>query len=120
MGDQGAVSTFQKLQAWKSAGRRLRQMGGMLPDISALMTAFDKILAAFNIHNPVSQNPPKTVGDHFHPPKTVGEITHHFHQPFLKLVFGGGSQKNGGWRGWVGGGKAVLPQVMLTHTSHQI
>ena len=26
-------------------------MGGMLPGISALMTAFDKILAAFNIHN---------------------------------------------------------------------
>ena len=51
VGDQGAVSTFQKLQAWKSAGRRLRQMGGMLPGISALMTAFDKILAAFNIHN---------------------------------------------------------------------
>ena len=51
VGDQGAVSTFQKLQAWKSAGRRLRQMGGMLPGIPALMTAFDKILAAFNIHN---------------------------------------------------------------------
>ena len=51
VGDQGAVSTFQKLQAWKSAGRRLRQMGGMLPGIPALMTAFDKILASFNIHN---------------------------------------------------------------------
>ena len=51
VGDQGAVSTFQKLQAWKSAGRRLRQMGGMLPGVSALMTAFDKILAAFNVHN---------------------------------------------------------------------
>ena len=51
VGDQGAVSTFQKLQAWKSAARRLRQMGGILPGISALMTAFDKILAAFNVHN---------------------------------------------------------------------
>ena len=51
VGDQGAVSTFQKLQAWKSAGRRLRQMGGMLPGVSALMAAFDKILAAFNVHN---------------------------------------------------------------------
>ena len=51
VGDQGAVSTFQKLQAWKSAERRLRQMGGMLPGVSALMTAFDKILAAFNVHN---------------------------------------------------------------------
>ena len=36
VGDQGAVSTFQKLQAWKSAGRRLRQMGGMLPGVLAL------------------------------------------------------------------------------------
>ena len=51
VGDQGAVSTFQKLQAWKSAGRRLRQMGGMLPGVYALMAAFDKILAAFNVHN---------------------------------------------------------------------
>ena len=51
VGDQGAVNTFQKLQAWKSAGRRLRQMGGMLPGVSALMTAFDKILATFNVHN---------------------------------------------------------------------
>ena len=51
VGDQGAVSTFQKLQAWKSAGRRLRQMGGMLPGVSALMAAFDKILASFNVHN---------------------------------------------------------------------
>ena len=49
VGDQGAVSTFQKLQAWKSAGRRLRQMGGMLPGVSALMTAFDKIPASFNM-----------------------------------------------------------------------
>ena len=51
VGDQGPISTFQKLQAWKSAGRRLRQMGGMLPGVSVLMTAFDKILASFNIHN---------------------------------------------------------------------
>ena len=51
VGDQGPVATFQKLQAWKSAGRRLRQMGGMLPGVSVLMTAFDKILASFNIHN---------------------------------------------------------------------
>ena len=29
-GDQGAVSTFQKLQLWKGAARRLRQMGGTL------------------------------------------------------------------------------------------
>ena len=51
VGDQGAVSTFQKLQAWKSAARRLRQMGGILLGIPVLMAAFDKILAAFNIHN---------------------------------------------------------------------
>ena len=51
VGDQGAVSTFQKLQAWKSAARRLRQMGGILPGVPALMTAFDKILAAFNVHS---------------------------------------------------------------------
>ena len=50
VGDQGAVSTFQKLQAWKSAARRLRQMGGILPGIPALMTVFDKILAAFTVH----------------------------------------------------------------------
>ena len=50
-GDQGAVSTFQKLQAWKSAARRLRQMGGILPGVPALMTAFDKILAAFSVHS---------------------------------------------------------------------
>ena len=47
VGDQGAVSTFQKLQAWKSAARRLRQMGGTLPGVTTLMAAFDKILAAF-------------------------------------------------------------------------
>ena len=42
-GDQGAVSTFQKLQLWKGAARRLRQMGGTLPGVTTLMTAFDKI-----------------------------------------------------------------------------
>ena len=42
---------FQKLQAWKSAARRLRQMGGTLPGVTALMTAFDKILAAFNVYS---------------------------------------------------------------------
>ena len=46
-GDQGAVSTFQKLQLWKGAA----QMGGALPGISTLMTAFDQILAAFNLSN---------------------------------------------------------------------
>ena len=29
-GDQGTVSTFQKLQLWKSAAPRLRQLGGNL------------------------------------------------------------------------------------------
>ena len=33
VGDQGVVSTFQKLQARKSAARRLRQMGGTLPGV---------------------------------------------------------------------------------------
>ena len=47
-GDQGAVSTFQKLQLWKGAARRLRQMGGTLPGVTTLMSAFDKILSAFN------------------------------------------------------------------------
>ena len=50
-GDQGAVSTFQKLQLWKGAARRLRQMGGTLPGVTTLMSAFDKILAAFNLGN---------------------------------------------------------------------
>ena len=50
-GDQGAVSTFQKLQLWKSAARRLRQMGGTLPGVTFLMTAFDEILTAFNLNN---------------------------------------------------------------------
>ena len=50
-GDQGAVSTFQKLQLWKGAARRLRQMGGTLPGVTTLMTAFDKILSAFNLNN---------------------------------------------------------------------
>ena len=50
VGDQGAMSTFQKLQAWKSAARRLRQMGGILPGVPALISAFDKILAAFKVH----------------------------------------------------------------------
>ena len=50
-GDQGAVSTFQKLQVWKGAARRLRQMGGTLPGVTTLMTAFDKILSAFNLSN---------------------------------------------------------------------
>ena len=45
VGDQGAVSTFQKLQMWKSAARRSRQMGGILPGVSTLVVAFDKILA---------------------------------------------------------------------------
>ena len=49
VGDEGAISTFQKLQAWKSAARRLRQMGGTLPGVTALKPAFDKILAAFNV-----------------------------------------------------------------------
>ena len=51
-GDQGAISTFQKLQLWKGAARRLRQMGGVLPGVTTLMSAFDKILAAFNTNNP--------------------------------------------------------------------
>ena len=50
-GDQGAVSTFQKLQLWKGAARRLRQMGGTLPGVTTLMSAFDKILSAFNLNN---------------------------------------------------------------------
>ena len=50
-GDQGAVSTFQKLQLWKGAARRLRQMGGTLPGVTTLMAAFDKILSAFNLNN---------------------------------------------------------------------
>ena len=50
-GDQGAVSTFQKLQLWKGAARRLRQMGGTLPGVTTLMGAFDKILSAFNLNN---------------------------------------------------------------------
>ena len=50
-GDQGAVSTFQKLQLWKGAARRLRQMGGTLPGVTTLMSAFDKILASFNLGN---------------------------------------------------------------------
>ena len=50
-GDQGAVSTFQKLQLWKGAARRLRQMGGTLAGVTTLMTAFDKILSAFNLNN---------------------------------------------------------------------
>ena len=50
-GDQGAVSTFQKLQLWKGAARRLRQMGGTLPGATTLMAAFDKILSAFNLSN---------------------------------------------------------------------
>ena len=50
-GDQGAVSTFQKLQLWKGAARRLRQMGGTLPGVATLMGAFDKILSAFNLNN---------------------------------------------------------------------
>ena len=50
-GDQGAVSTFQKLQLWKGATRRLRQMGGTLPGVTTLMGAFDKILSAFNLNN---------------------------------------------------------------------
>ena len=50
-GDQGAVSTFQKLQLWKGAARRLRQMGGTLPGVTTLMTAFDKILSAFNLNS---------------------------------------------------------------------
>ena len=52
VGDQGAVSTFQKLQAWKSAGRTIETDGrNVARNVSALMTAFDKILAAFNVHN---------------------------------------------------------------------
>ena len=51
VGGEGAVSTFQKLQLWKSAARRLRQRGGTLPGVTNLMTAFDKILAAFNLNN---------------------------------------------------------------------
>ena len=31
VGDEEAVSTFQKLQMWRSADSRLRQMGGVLP-----------------------------------------------------------------------------------------
>ena len=50
-GDQGAVSTFQKLQLWKGAARRLRQMGGTLPGVTTLMAAFDRILSAFNLSN---------------------------------------------------------------------
>ena len=50
-GDQGAASTFQKLQLWKSAARRLRQMGETLPGVTTPMTAFDKTLAAFNLNN---------------------------------------------------------------------
>ena len=50
-GDQGAVSTFQKLQLWKNTARRLWQTGGTLPEMMTLMTAFDKILAAFNLNN---------------------------------------------------------------------
>ena len=50
-GDQGAVSTFQKLQLWKGAARRLRQMGGTLPGVTTLRGAFDKILSAFNLNN---------------------------------------------------------------------
>ena len=50
-GDQGAVSTFQKLQLWKGAARRLRHMGGTLPGVTTLMIAFDKILSAFNLNN---------------------------------------------------------------------
>ena len=44
--------TFQTLKMWKSAARRLRQMGGILPGVSTLMTAFDKIIVAFNLNNP--------------------------------------------------------------------
>ena len=50
-GDQGAMSTFHKLQLWKGAARRLRQMGGTLPGVTTLVTAFDKILSAFNLNN---------------------------------------------------------------------
>ena len=50
-GDQGAVSTFQKLQLWKGAARRLRQMGGTLPGVTTLMSAFDKILASKPLHS---------------------------------------------------------------------
>ena len=42
---------FQKLQLWKGAARRLRQMGGTLPGVTTLMTAFNKILSAFNLNN---------------------------------------------------------------------
>ena len=38
VGDQGAVSTFQKLQLWRSAARRLRQMGGTPPGVTTLLT----------------------------------------------------------------------------------
>ena len=36
---------------WTSAARRLRQMGRVLPGVSALMSAFDRILSALNQHN---------------------------------------------------------------------
>ena len=48
---RGQCRSFQKLQLWKGAARRLRQMGGTLPGVTTLMTAFDKILSAFNLNN---------------------------------------------------------------------
>ena len=49
-GDQGAASIFQKLQARKTAARRLRQMGGVLFGVTTLTVAFDKSSAMFNEH----------------------------------------------------------------------
>ena len=55
-GGSRSSTTFQKVQAWKSAARRLRQMGGTLPGVTTLMAAFDKILAAFNMKQSARQS----------------------------------------------------------------